>query len=125
MPHFTLYNYHPCWSVNRRFVSQRKVRSPRVTLLFSGRQIVGSLLFFGRQTVGKTKNVPMMTFNLNYHVFFIISQYITDRIYQLYVVLRNKHSMTIFLPCPHLTMFYFPGKCTLVTFLSHDLKFRK
>ena len=23
-----LYNYHPCWSVTRRFVSQRKVRSP-------------------------------------------------------------------------------------------------
>ena len=56
----------------------------------------------------------MMTFNLNYHVFYIISQYITDRIYQLYVVLSNKHSMTIFLPCPHLTMFDFPGKCTLV-----------
>jgi hypothetical protein len=24
----TLYNYHPCWSVTRRFDSQRKVRSP-------------------------------------------------------------------------------------------------
>ena len=24
-----LYNYHPCWSVTRRFVSQRKVRSPK------------------------------------------------------------------------------------------------
>jgi hypothetical protein len=23
-----IYNYHPCWSVTRRFVSQRKVRSP-------------------------------------------------------------------------------------------------
>ena len=31
----------------------------------------------------------MMTINLNYHVFFIISQYITDRIYQLYVVLKK------------------------------------
>jgi hypothetical protein len=39
-----IYNYHPCWSVTRRFASQRKVRSPsgRVTLLFSGRQTVGS-----------------------------------------------------------------------------------
>ena len=26
--HYTLYNYHPCCSVTRRFVSQRKVRSP-------------------------------------------------------------------------------------------------
>lgn len=56
----------------------------------------------------------MMVLNLNYHVFYIISQYITDRIYQLYVVLRNKHSMSISPPCPHLTMFEFPGKCTLV-----------
>ena len=35
-----LYNYHPCWSVIRRFVSQRKVRSPKglpeVDLAFPG-----------------------------------------------------------------------------------------
>jgi hypothetical protein len=39
----TFTNYHPCWSVTRQFVSPRKVRSyPRVTLLFEGRQTVGS-----------------------------------------------------------------------------------
>jgi hypothetical protein len=35
-----LYNYYPCWSVTRRFVSQRKVRSPKglpeVDLTFRG-----------------------------------------------------------------------------------------
>ena len=29
-----LYNYHPCWSVTRRFVSQRKVRLPGGDLTF-------------------------------------------------------------------------------------------
>ena len=34
----TLYNYHPCWSVTGRFVSQRKVRSPEGNLTFRGGQ---------------------------------------------------------------------------------------
>jgi hypothetical protein len=31
-----IYNYHPCWSVTRRFVSQRKERSPEGDLAFRG-----------------------------------------------------------------------------------------
>jgi hypothetical protein len=37
-----IYQLSPLWSVTRRFVSPRKVRSPRVTLPFSGRQTVRS-----------------------------------------------------------------------------------
>jgi hypothetical protein len=31
-----LYNYHPCWSVTRRFVYQRKVMSPEGDITFRG-----------------------------------------------------------------------------------------
>ena len=30
--HWPRYNYHPCWSVTRRFDFQRKVRSPKVII---------------------------------------------------------------------------------------------
>ena len=44
-----LYNYHPCWSVTRRFVSQRKVRSPEGFP-------EGDLTFGRRSTVGSHSN---------------------------------------------------------------------
>jgi hypothetical protein len=54
-----LYNYHPCWSVTRRFVSQRKVTDNVLQILLQAsrwRVIIGQIPRQWRKSWKKTKN---------------------------------------------------------------------
>ena len=106
-----LYNYHPCWSVTRRFVSPRKVRSnPRVTLPFSGRQTVGSQSNKGDNCILSLICFVRMDFSEQYH----IKGEAWDAIRSLFLAKNVNESMF------SEDLYIFPLICTHDNIFTHD-----